>query len=389
MIRLTAVLTLLVACASPSTRDPADLACTSPAPPDDPLVDSLQILLDDRVERGLPGISLAVDRGDGEPIHLASGFADLATATPLEPCHLTRAGSINKTVNAVVVLQLAEEGTWNLDDRLVDHLPAGTADGIANAEHATLRQALQHATGMPNWIHSLYFQTASLDDLDRAWSADELLRFARAMGPAFPPGEDVAYSNTNTLLLGLAIEHRTGEPLADVYRARVFEPLGLHRTRFAAPDPVPDDLIAGYVDIRSDGRLLDATFYSGWDVHADGGLLSHPGDLALLMRGANDGTLLDADSLAAMHDARLPSSVDPGFYETGYGLGAFRIETPEGTWWMHSGDAIGYWATAAWREEDGLAVSWSVNGNYGTLDPLFSSKETYEAVFEAIGPPAR
>ena len=49
----------------------------------------------------------------------------------------------------------------------------------------------------------------------------------------------------------------------------------------------------------------------------------------------------------------------------------------------------GYWATAAWREEDGLAVSWSVNGNYGTLDPLFSSKETYEAVFEAIGPPAR
>ena len=58
MIRLTAVLTLLVACASPSTRDPADLACTSPAPPDDPLVDSLQILLDDRVERGLPGISL-------------------------------------------------------------------------------------------------------------------------------------------------------------------------------------------------------------------------------------------------------------------------------------------------------------------------------------------
>ncbi|MCB9668040.1 MAG: beta-lactamase family protein [Alphaproteobacteria bacterium] len=348
---------------------------------------ALQEHLDHLVDLGLPGIALAVDRPGAEPIHLASGFADLRSGTPLEACHLTRAGSIDKTVTAVVVMQLAEEGTWDLDDLLVDHLPPGTAEGIPNADRATLRQALQHATGMPNWIQSLYFQTASLDDLGRQWSADQLLRFARHMRPVFSPGTDVGYSNTNTLLLGLAIEHRTGEPLADVFERRVFQPLALDRTRFAAPDPVPDDLVAGYVDIRSDGRLLDATHYNGWDVHADGGLLSHPGDLARLMRAANDGTLLDPDTTLAMHDVRSPAHVDPGFYETGYGLGVFRLQTAQGTWWMHSGDAIGYWATAAWREEDGLAVSWAVNGNYGQLDDLFASQEAYGVFFDAIGPP--
>ncbi|MEN0064321.1 MAG: hypothetical protein AAGA48_19385 [Myxococcota bacterium] len=51
----------------------------------------------------------------------------------------------------------------------------------------------------------------------------------------------------------------------------------------------------------------------------------------------------------------------------------FRIDTPQGVRWHHSGDAIGYWATALVRESDGLAVSWGVNGNYGTLDEVLAS----------------
>ena len=376
------ILTLL-AC-HPDDR-PAPVDCAAVDTTRLPEAPELQRWLDARVERGVPGIQLTVDRPGVGAWHGAAGFADLDERRPMEACDLTRAGSINKTVTALAALQLVDEGRWSLDAPLGALLDEAVIGGIANADRATLRQVLGHQSGIPNWIWSLDFQTASLDDLEREWTAAQLLRIARRMPAPFSPGARAEYSNTNTLLVGLALEAEEGRPLAEILRARVFDPLGLETTRFAAPDPIPDALVSGYVDLRNDGRLTDSTQFSGWDVHADGGLLSRPSELVQLMRGANDGTLLSQATTDAMHEVRAPEA-DEGFFDLGFGLGVFRIDTPQGVWWFHSGDAIGYWATALVRASDGLAVSWAVNGNYGTLDEATSSREAYEEVLAIVGP---
>ncbi len=387
-MRRLVLLVGLAACSRERSSPAGALDCDAiPMDASHPDAAAIDALVTARVSEGLPGLMLTIDRPGIGAYHGAAGFADLGAGTPIAPCQLTRAGSINKTVTAAVVLQLVDEGVLGLDDPIAAHLPPDVVRGVPNADLATIRQALQHASGIPNWIWSLGFQTASLDDLERVWTADELLDFARRQPPAFEPGADVDYSNTNALLLGLLLENVTGEPLATLYDERVFAPIGLRTTRFAASEPVPDDLIRGYVDLRNNGQLLDGTRFNGWDVHADGGLLSDPAELTVLMRAMMDGTLVPPSLLEDVRGVRAPSTVDPEFFPIEYGLGVFRMETSTGTWWFHSGDAIGYWATALVREEDGVAVSWAVNGNYGTLDASVSSRSAWEDVLDLVGPP--
>jgi hypothetical protein len=72
-----------------------------------------------------------------------------------------------------------------------------------------------------------------------------------------------------------------------------------------------------------------------------------------------------------------------------HGLGVFRADTPTGRWWFHSGDAVGYWATALVREGDGVAVSWAANGNYGSLDAPVSSRAAFDEVLALVDPAGR
>ncbi len=378
---------LLASLACAPAGHPPPTPCDLPVDPSAPDVASAAAWAQERVDRGVPGLLVSIDRPGAEAAHAAAGSSDLDAGAPLGTCQLTRAGSVNKVVNAVVVLQLAHEGALGLDQPLRELLPADTLRGLPNADRATVRQALRHSTGIPDWIDSLGFQTASLDDLERDWAADELLTFARHMPAAFEPDADVGYSNTNALLLGLAVERLTGRRLADVYAERVFEPLGLAATRFAAPDPTPPELVRGYVDLRNDGHVVDATTYNGWDVHADGGLLSNPAELTTLLRAAVDGTLVPEPERTAMLEVRRPRSPDPAFYPVAHGLGVFRADTPTGRWWFHSGDAVGYWATALVRESDGVAVSWAANGNYGGLDAPVSSRAAFDEVLALVDPP--
>ena len=96
---------------------------------------------------------------------------------------------------------------------------------------------MQHSSGIYNYIQNLQFQTASLNDLIRQWKPEELLNFARNKPAYFSPGTDVSYSNTNYKLLGMIIANVEGKPFYEVFKEKIFDPLGLTMTVFAATVP--------------------------------------------------------------------------------------------------------------------------------------------------------
>jgi D-alanyl-D-alanine carboxypeptidase len=172
----------------------------------------------------------------------------------------------------------------NVDDQITDYLSEADINGLQNASQASIRQLLLHSSGIYNYIQNLKFQTASLNDLIKTWSSKELLDYARNKKAYFAPGTDVRYSNTNYILLGMIIERVTGKPFYEVFEEKIFDPLGLTFTQFAATDPVPDGIIRGDVDLYSNLNLVNATYYSGWDYFtADGGLISNAHDLTIFM----------------------------------------------------------------------------------------------------------
>lgn len=343
-----------------------------------------QSLLDSIISRGVPGIMMSVDNGEGTWSG-ASGKADLASQVDLQPCNITRVGSTVKTFTAVTILLLQEENKLDLDDRITKYLSPEQIKGLENANLATVRQLLQHSSGIYNYIVNPKFQTASLNDLTKVWTRDELLAYARNMDANFEPGSDVQYSNTNYILLGDIITKIEQKPFYKVFEEKIFKPLQLDFTRFAAEDPIPCGLISGYVDFYSNYNLINSTKYSGWDYFtADGGLISNPHDLTLFMHALFNGELISSASLEEMTDWRKPSTQDPEGYTTYYGLGIFKLDTEFGAVYMHSGDAIGYYATMLYFPEQRTALSWAVNGNYGAIDEHTQSRRVMDKIFRVV-----
>jgi CubicO group peptidase (beta-lactamase class C family) len=136
-----------------------------------------------------------------------------------------RIGSITKTLVAVLVLQLRDEGALGLSERLDEHLP-----GIAYGDR-TLRDLLAHATGMhsepagPWWERS---PGGSFDDL--AARLDD-------SAPPFEPGATFHYTNVAYALLGEVVARHRGTSWWATVQQRILEPLGMSRTSYLPEQP--------------------------------------------------------------------------------------------------------------------------------------------------------
>ena len=340
-------------------------------------------LLKNITTSGVPGILMSVYHQNTGLWLGASGMADLHNNVKMQSCNISRAGSTVKMFTAATVLLLQEEGKLDIDDKISDYLDADAINKIENADKATIRQLLQHSSGIFNYIQSTQFQTASLNDLIREWSSEDLLKYAYNKKAYFQPGEDVRYSNTNYILLGMLITKIEGKPFYKVFEEKLFIPLGLTLTSFAADDPVPDGIARGYIDMYSNLQVIESTYFSGWDYYsADGGLISNPSDLNNFFRSLMNGKVLNANSMAEMLTWTAPKEQDPEFFNMWYGLGIFKMETPQGIAYFHSGDAIGYYCNMIYFPDDGSTVVYASNGNYGKIDEFISTKSAFENIMK-------
>jgi D-alanyl-D-alanine carboxypeptidase len=347
--------------------------------------EACKALMADITGSGVPGIMMTVHDQVYGYWSAAEGMADLASGITLKPCNITRTGSTVKTFTAVSILLLQEDGLLNIDRPVTDYLQQQDIRGLRNADKATVRQLLQHSSGIFNYIQDPKFQAASLNDLVKDWRPEELLAYARGKDPYFAPGTNLRYSNTNYILLGMIIERVSGKPFYQFFKERIFDPYSLYFTQFAATDPVPDGIIRGYVDFYSNGNLTNATYFSGWDYYtADGGLISNSFDLNTFLTKLFDGQVLRDSSLQQMLSWKEPAEQEKDGFKTAYGLGIFRIETNHGPAYIHSGDAIGYMASMVYFPEQRVTITWAVNANYGKVDEFTQSKKAMEDIFDTV-----
>jgi D-alanyl-D-alanine carboxypeptidase len=380
--------TCLVACRQDEQFQPSYYSCNNALKAQsetNPSDQKYMELLEGITHSGVPGILMAIQDTTHGMWSGASGKADLANNIDLLPCNITRVGSTVKTFTAATILLLQEENKLDLDDPITAYLSRDYLKDIANAGQATIRQLLQHSSGIYNYIVNLKFQTSSLNNLTKVWQPEELLSYARNKKANFAPGTDVQYSNTNYILLGKIIEEVEHKPFYEVFEEKIFRPLGLNATICAAKNPVPKGIIRGYVDFYSNLDVINTTYYSGWDYYtADGGLISNPVDLCTFMNALFTGNLLSPESLEEMMTWKTPRGQSPQDYNVQYGLGIFLMETPYGEAYMHSGDAIGYAASMFYFPRQHTTISWAVNGNYGKIDAFTQSPEAMEKIFGCI-----
>jgi D-alanyl-D-alanine carboxypeptidase len=324
-----AMLCAVVAAAGPAAAAvPAHTAAAGPG---------FRAALEQLVDDGVPGAA-GLARRDGHMLVVATGVADIATGQPIAVDDRFRVGSIVKTIVATVVLQLAAEHRLRLSDTVGRWLPGL----VPNGRGITVRELLQHTSGLFDYFNDPAFVQAFKADPTRTWQPRTLVRIAVAHPPLFPPGTSFAYSNTDYILLGLVIQAATGQPLARELRDRIFAPLGLRHTSLPFAQVIPPSPYAhGYL-LNQPGAPgpVDLTQVSPSISWAAGGLLSTAPDLSRFYTALLTGRLLPPRRL---HQMLTTVPIGPG---TGYGLGIISLQTPCGTAWGHNGNFPGYTSNA-------------------------------------------
>lgn len=245
--------------AIPASQDDEPRATPHPTAPSEhsispDLAAELQRLLDSIVADGeVPGMVLSVRLPDGSTWSGASGISDRETRTPMETTTLVRIGSLSKMFTAVVVLQLVEEGVLELDAPIATWLP----DLLPNGDQITVRQLLQHTTGLYDYLEDRRFVIQAYENPNRIWQPRELVEYALQFPPLFEPGEEDSwdYSSTNYVILTMLIEEVTGDRLAVALRERIFEPLELRQTFSVPPERITGVMSRGYSENTDQTRV--------------------------------------------------------------------------------------------------------------------------------------
>lgn len=268
-----------------------------------------QSIIDKYVRKGFPGIALLIKDSSGVWCG-ASGKADIAKRIEMEPCHVNKVASLTKIFMGVLAFKLAEEGTIDLDKLISDYLSEKDLKDIANADQVTVRQLMNHTTGIFDVITDNSFYLSVLNDPPAYRDQYDILKFVRGRKPAFEAGSQEGYSNTNTLLLSMVIDKATGQSHAKLLKQKVIDALGLHDSYYYYHDPLPANKVAqGYYDLFNNGTLVNVSSYNTGSGNGYTGLYTNVFDILTFSEALFEKrTLISANSLNQMLNFDKPLS---------------------------------------------------------------------------------
>ncbi|MGE0813417.1 MAG: serine hydrolase domain-containing protein [Vicinamibacterales bacterium] len=271
------------------------------------------------------GVTAAVVLQTGAEWTGAAGLAGLDE--PLRPDHLIGIASITKTMTGAVILQLVDEGVVQLDDPVGRWLPP--MDNVP--PDITVRQLLNHTSGLANYTASAALGAAIAEDPARVFQASDLLGFLDA--PHFAPGERTEYTNTAFLLLGLVAEAATGRPILELYHQRLWGPRNLTGVFLPLVEEPPAPVAAalgraGLVEPLLQPAVLSIG-QSAFGLYADAITVARWGHALFL------GDVVTPETQAAMRELVPAAGNIPG--ESGAGLGIRGYQYFDRTEFGHSG----------------------------------------------------
>jgi D-alanyl-D-alanine carboxypeptidase len=325
---------------------------TMPAETDE----ELSAALAETVQRyGVPGAVVAITDPELGDWRATAGAADTDTDEPMTDDLVWPIRSITKSFTVTALLQLVDDGEVSLDDTIdewVDDIPSG--------DRITLRQLASMTAGVPEYTNDAFIEAFS-EDPTAPFTSDQLIGFALEGEPVSEPGEAGIYVNTSTVLLGQVVEQVTGQPLDEVLRERVLDPLGLDATAYVTtPDGWTGPHASGYQP-DGDELVVPPTNFTVFD--AAGAMVATMDDLLVWGPALANGELLDEQT---QRDRVQGAPLDEGPEYDVYAVGMGELDG----WWGHTGEGFGYTVLVMHQRDTGATVAIGMNlSNVGDHPP--------------------
>ena len=331
-------------------------------------------------------------------IHLdAAGSASLAPARPMMTDAIFWIASMSKPILATLILMLQEEGLLSVDDPVEKYLPQfkelKTVDG--KPAQVTIRHLLTHTSGMGE---------ITGDQARNCRTLAEVIPLYLAKPVSFTPGSKWVYCQSGINTAGRIAEVITGEPLENLMKRRLFDPLGMKDTTFYLTQEQLPRLARSYW--RTDrGELEPAAigFLNGKSPTnldrfpaPNGGLFSTAADYARFCRMILRGGELDGRRYLKPETVKLMTTIQTGSLKTGFtpgngwGLGWCVVREPQGITVMLSPGTFGHggvYGTQAWIDpgKKRVYILLVQRANFPNSDASEVRRGFQEAASKALG----
>ncbi len=279
------------------------------------LVAELEKVVPDLMQKaGIPGMSIAVIK-EGEIIWSRGfGIKNTKTGEPVSDNTVFEAASLTKPFFAYFVMKMAENGELNLDTPLVkyapeDYIEKNYVGHPLNLEgfrrdwfnKITARMVLSHSSGLPHGE-------------------------ARKPLPIFfEPGTKYKYSADGYEYLQRIVEHLKGEPLHELMRKMVIEPLKMKDSSMVWQEVYETQSAVGHDTFsETSGKFRKRT-----QAHAAASLYTTAADYARFVAGMLNDTGLKKETIAEMLTPQIDVA-ESVFWGLGFGLE--RIANGDAFW---------------------------------------------------------
>ncbi|MEX0273092.1 MAG: serine hydrolase domain-containing protein [Flavobacteriaceae bacterium] len=377
-----------------SPMEPQLYNCSSTIDNTHPNADKFQTFLAEKVEQGLPGISMVLETPEGIWAG-AAGVANIPGDIDMKSCSLHKIGSITKMFTASLIFQLYEAGGLQFEDPISKYLDDDIINRLPNGRDCTIKHLLNHSSGIPDFL-DLQYSLDYFDNPKRVFTALEDIAYVYGESADFRPGTKVKYSNTNYTLLGLIAERITHKTGTQLYQDMIFDPLAMTASHFDQNGEKPSNLVRGYYDESGNGHFLDITDHTYVTHSMAGGASSTVRDLHTFLKASLDGNTLYLTE--TIHLATTLENIpfdDPDNFDfgdgnkvkgiKGIGLGWFELETQYGRAYGHNGGYNGRRARMWYFPESQSSIVFMYNGSGESLKSVGKElfrNEMVELLFE-------
>ncbi|TMP39060.1 serine hydrolase [Pseudoalteromonas citrea] len=274
----------------------------------------------------LPGVAVSIVKGEKIVLLKGYGFADLSRKIKVDPNDtLFRIASITKTMTAIAVMQLVEQGKLEIDADINDYLSAFKIPNTFN-DPITIRALLSHRAGFEQADAGNLFVQNPLEVVNT-----EQYLATHMPQRVWPPGHLVSYSNYGFALLGYLVELQSGMSLETYMDQAIFSPLDMSYTTLREPiknntaftsmqSVLENHLATGYFRNTKDQNIAKPFEFTG-HIAGAGAASSTAHDMALYMRAlmSNNNRLVNPNTHEQMkqrlyNDRPLATGITHGLF---------------------------------------------------------------------------
>ncbi len=335
------ILTVALAAISPLVHAEPTTA-TKPATPT--TLDTLDVAIQRAFTAdGVPGASIVVIEKGRVVFSRSYGVADVATDRPVIANTIFRAGSISKTLTALGIMRLVEQGRLALDSSVHQLLPEWNVQNAWLDRHPIrLAHLLEHTAGLDD----IRFRHYLVEGRDIT-----LKQAVPLFGPytsRWPPGHGTSYSNAGPIIAGRVIETASGQDFEQFMATTITGPMGMPTARWGRDPTQADRLATSY---QQDGRTPEP--FAETPGRPSGSLSATAADLArlpllLIGRGEiDDQRLLGSIAIRRLETAATSVAARVGV-PIGWGLGLRAEPNGRVLFYGHDGSIDGFVARFAY-----------------------------------------